>query len=124
MRYLTRTEHMPRAHQAHREWSPSRFLRWAADIGQNTRAVVAHQLEDRPHPEHGYRACLGILQLARRYDRVRLERACARAVALGTRRYQSIASILKQGLDSQPLSEPENHELPLHDNVRGPDYYH
>jgi transposase len=126
LRFSTLVDHMPRAHRAHREWSPGRFLHWGQDIGPCTRQVVQQQLENRPHPEHGYRACLGLLNLSRRYSRVRLEKACERALAIRSINYQSIASILKQGLDRQSL-EGDAHlqdDLPLHDNVRGADYYH
>ena len=74
-RYSTETAHMPKSHQAHRERSPGRFLNWAADIGPCTAQVVRQQPEDRPHPEYRYRACPGLLRLARRYDRTRLEKA-------------------------------------------------
>lgn len=125
-RFSTLVEHMPRSHRAHREWSPGRFLNWAQDIGPCTRQVVQQQLENRPHPEHGYRACLGLLNLSRRYSKTRLERACERALAIRSINYQSIASILKQGLDQQAL-EGDTHlqdDLPLHGNVRGASYYH
>ena len=124
--HSTVPEHMPRSHRAHSEWTPGRFLNWAQDIGPCTRQVVQQQLENRRHPEHGYRACLGLLKLARRYSKARLENACERALAIRSINYQSISSILKQGLDQQAL-EGDTHlqdELPLHDNVRGPDYYH
>jgi transposase len=126
LRFSTLVDHMPRSHRAHREWSPGRFLHWAQDIGPCTRQVVQQQLESRPHPEHGYRACLGLLNLSRRYSRTRLEKACERALAIRSINYQSIASILKQGLDRQSL-EGDAHlqdDLPLHDNVRGANYYH
>lgn len=125
-RFSTLVEHMPRSHRAHREWSPGRFLNWAADIGPCTRQVVQQQLENRPHPEHGYRACLGLLNLTRRYGKARLEKACERALVIRSINYQSIASILKQGLDQQTLEGDEHlqDDLPLHDNVRGADYYH
>jgi transposase len=125
-RFSTLVDHMPHSHRAHREWSPGRFLNWAQDIGPCTRQVVQQQLENRPHPEHGYRACLGLLNLSRRYSKARLEKACERALAIRSINYQSIASILKQGLDQQAL-EGDTHlqdELPLHGNVRGAGYYH
>ena len=88
--------------------------------------MVKRQLEDRPHPEHGYRSCLGLLNHARRYSKVRLEAACERALHIQSPSYRSVTSILKQGLDRQALSEQEDHqaELPLHANVRGAGYYH
>jgi len=125
-RFSTLTEHMPKSHQAHREWSPGRFMNWAADIGPCTAQVVKQQLENRPHPEHGYRACLGLLNLSRRYDRSRLEKACERALSIRSANYKSISSILKKGLDKQPVEKEEGvqGELPLHTNVRGASYYH
>lgn len=124
-RHSTLAEHMPAAHRAHRQWSPGRFINWAGDIGPATRGVVQAQLENRPHPEHGYRACLGLLNLSRHYGRARLEAACARAARIGSPSYRSIASILKHGLDrSRDDDTPGTAELPLHANVRGPGYYH
>jgi transposase len=125
-RYTTETSHMPKAHQAHRDWSPGRFIQWAQSIGPCTAQVIAQQLTDRPHPEHGYRACLGLLKLSRGYGKPRLEAACARALAIHSASYRSVASILKQALDQQPLpgDQASQAELPLHTNVRGPGYYH
>ena len=125
-RYSTDTAHMPKAHRAHRDWSPGRFLDWAKSIGPCTAQVIERQLTDRPHPEHGYRSCLGLLKLARGYSKPRLEAACQRALAIHSASYRSVASILKQGLDQQPLSDDQTSqaELPLHTNVRGPGYYH
>jgi hypothetical protein len=102
------------------------MLNWGATIGPRTGEVVRYPLESRPHPEQGYRACLGLMRLARHYGKERLEAACTRAVALGALRYRSVASILKAGLDRQPLPEPAQPELslPLHGNVRGSTYYH
>ena len=124
-RHTTLAEHMPRAHQAHLEWSPTRLIRWAATIGKKTEELVTAMLNDRPHPEQGYRSCLGILRLAKRYGPDRLEAACARAVVVGARSYRNVESILKRGLDRAALpAAPEAEVAPIdHENVRGPDYY-
>ena len=123
-RYSTLPEHMPASHRAHREWSPGRFLNWAQGIGPATLATVKHQLESRPHPEHGYRACLGLLNLARRYTPSRLEAACARARSIGSPTYRSVSSILSSGLDQQAMASAAEQSLPAHENIRGADYYH
>jgi len=118
---------MPKAHLKHLEWSPSRFIRWGEKIGPNTASLLQAILADRPHPEMGYRSCLGILRLARRFGEARLEKACARALAIRARSYRSVESILKHGLDRaeipQPSSPSSNQPL-LHENIRGEDYYH
>jgi len=122
--HTTLAEHMPKSHRAHAEWSPRRLLEWGARIGPNTAAVVDYQLTHKPHPEQGYRACLGLLALARHYGETRLEAACARAVALGSLTRRSVRSILIRGLDRVTTQAPETAALPLHENLRGPDYYH
>jgi transposase len=125
-RHTTLAEHMPAAHQKHLEWSPSRIIRWAGTIGPETAALVTAIMETRPHPEQGYRSCLGILRLARRHGETRLEAACARALRANARSYRHVESILKHGLDRQPLL-PMPEETPAeprtHENVRGPGYY-
>lgn len=123
-RFSTLPEHMPKSHRAHREWSPGRFLNWAQEIGPATLATIRHQLTDRPHPEHGYRACLGLLNLARRYSKARLEAACARAQRIGSPTYRSVSSILANGLDRQATGPAAEASLPSHGNIRGAHYYH
>jgi transposase len=126
--HTTVAEHMPAAHRAHSEWSPSRLVRWGQTVGPKTAALIEAILSDRPHPEQGYRSCLGILRLERRYGRERLEAACARALGAGARSYRHVDSILKHGLDRQPPKEPSaddrSRPLVLHENVRGGRYYH
>jgi transposase len=122
--HTTVPEHMPKAHQAHLEWSPSRMIRWGATVGPQTAALVQAILESRPHPEQGYRSCLGILRLARRYGDERLEAAAARAIAIGACSYRHVDSILKHGLDRLPPDADEPTRPVLHhENVRGADYY-
>ncbi|HET9489418.1 MAG TPA: IS21 family transposase [Methylomirabilota bacterium] len=124
-RHTTNPAHMPKAHQHHLEWTPSRLIRWAETIGPQTAALVAAILADRPHPEQGYRSCLGLLRLSRRDGAARLEAACARAFAAGARSYRHVDSILKHGLDHLPPLEPplQLTLVPVHEHLRGRDYY-
>jgi len=124
--HATVAEHMPAAHRKHQQWTPARFIHWAQGVGPATQDVVAEQLEQRPHPEHGYRACLGLRNLARHYGHARLEAACVRGRHIGSSNYRSIASILKNGLDRTPVDDAsvEAPTLPLHANLRGGGYYH
>jgi len=121
--YSTVKEHMPRAHQAHAEWKPSRLLRWAETVGPSTAALIQAIMADRPHPEQGYRACIGILRLGKEYSEARLEKACKRALACQCLSYRSVASILKNRLEDQELPEYPSQPLPVHENVRGSTYY-
>lgn len=122
--FTTLNEHRPKSHQKHLEWTPGRMVQWAQKIGPCCAQLVQQILESKPHPEQGYRACLGIIRLGKAAGQDRLEAACRRALHFGTCSYRSIDSILKHRLDQQPL-EPE---LPLnspdHSNLRGGAYYH
>lgn len=124
-RHTTDPAHMPKAHQRHLEWTPSRIIGWAQTIGPHTAALVEAILADRPHPEQGYRSCLGILRLAKRYAPARLEAACARAGSVAARSYRHVDAILKHGLDQVPLpAAAPSLVLPrTHEHVRGPQYY-
>lgn len=123
--YSTDPAHRPKSHQQHVEWSPSRLVQWGQSIGVATGAVVEHILASKPHPEQGYRACLGLFSLGKRFGKERLEAAATRAQRAETMTYRSIHSILTQGLDQAP-PEPimEETRLPAtHVNVRGATYY-
>jgi len=121
----TYPEHMPHAHRAHAEWTPSRLIAWAAKTGPATAQLVTDILASRPHPEQGYRACLGVLRLGKRYGGERLEAACARAVQLGAPRYRTVQNILATGLEHLPLDATvaPTPVIPLHPNLRGAAYY-
>jgi|HubBroStandDraft_5_1064220.scaffolds.fasta_scaffold63843_1 transposase len=124
-KHTTLAEHMPPSHKAYSEWSPGRFLNWALDIGPKTRDVIQYLLNQATHPEQSYRSCFGILSLAKRYGKDRLEAASCRALTIGSPRRHSIASILKKGLDQQPLrpSEPSTSSVLKHENIRGASHY-
>ena len=123
-RHTTSKEHMPPAHKHYAKWSPERFIRWANSIGPQTAELVEKIIASRPHPQQAYRSILGILRLEKSYDTDRLEKACTRALHLGTTSYRSIESILKNGLEKKNLHE-STEQIPLfdHDNIRGPHYY-
>ena len=124
-RHTTIAEHMPSSHRRYAEWTLERIGREAAAIGPSTAKLAELILESRPHPEQGYRACLGILRLARQYGADRLEAACDRGLDIGARSYGSIQSILKHGLDKRPARAARQGELlPDHPNIRGSRYYH
>jgi transposase len=124
-RPTTMVEHMPSSHRRYRDWTHERIQREAAAIGNDAAALVEIVLRSRPHPEQGFRSCIGILGLRKRYSAERLDAACAKALALGTRSYSSVAAILKNKQESKtaPQRETDQPSL-LHDNIRGPGYYH
>lgn len=123
-RHTTSDEHRSVLHQKHAEWTPERIVSWAKTIGANTALLVEKILTERKHPEHGYRSCLGIIRLEKKYGRDRLDAACARAVAVNGRSYKHVESILHNGLDRAALPTPDEPTTPIdHENVRGPDYY-
>jgi transposase len=122
-RHGTDPDHMPSAHRRYAEWTPERFRRWARSIGPSTEGLVAAVLANRPHPEQGFRTCLGVLRLFRGLDPARAEAVSARAVAIGALNYKSIASILANKLD-RDARQSESAAVIDHPNVRGPGYFH
>jgi len=122
---VTDNEHRPKSHQAHLEWTPSRLVNWAASVGPHTSRLFERILEDKPHPEMGYRACLGLMRLAREYSPQRMEGAAQRALETGACRYQSVKSILKNSLDGMPVASDLSSAPPSpHDYIRGSEYFH
>lgn len=120
---ITIPQHRPKSHQAHLEWTPSRMVSWAATIGPHTARLFERILEDKPHPEMGYRSCLGIIRLSTTYSPARVEAAADLALSSNACRYQSIKSILQRGLDQQPAVLPSSTPTPEHENLRGPQYF-
>jgi transposase len=124
-RHTTVKEHMPKSHQKWAQWSPQRFINWAARIGPHTATLIEIILKARAHPQQGFRSCLGILRLAKSYGDDRLEAACRRAVAIGGTSYKSVHSILKHNLDQKPLPHDDPNQTGIaHANIRGAAYYH
>jgi transposase len=122
--HSTTTQHMPKPHQHYAQWTPERLIRWAAKNGEATQELIATILASRPHPQQGFRPCLGIMSLEKTYGAQRLENACQRALAIGGISYKSVHAILKNGLDQKPLpSRSQTSFIIHHPNIRGPQYY-
>ncbi len=118
----TVVDHMPSSHRRYRNWTHERIQREAIATGDDTAALIEIVRRSRPHPEQGFRSCIGILGLRGRYGAERVDAACAKALALGTRSYASVAAILKNGQQDRP-AHTDQPSL-LHENIRGPGYYH
>ena len=123
-KHTTVREHMPSSHQRYADWTLERLKRQAGKIGRNTATLVELILTEKTHPEQGFRACIGILRLAKSYGAERLEAACARALEIGARSYTSVSSILKTNRDRQRPAAATDGPAIVHSNIRGPTYFH
>lgn len=121
--FTTDATHMPAAHRAHMEWTPQRLIHWGESIGPATAECVTRLITENKHPEHGYRACLGLLSLAKRYGRPRLEAACTVALQLGACQYRHVRDILANNRDRGASPDSCDWISPEHAHVRGPGYY-
>jgi len=122
--YTTLKEHMPPEHRAYAEWSPSRIVNWAGKTGTATARLVEKVMAERTYPEQAYKACLGIIHLSRHYEPDRVEAAAVRALKFNACSYRSMKAILAAGLDRQDNQENGSQmSLPLHQNIRGKEYY-
>ncbi len=122
--HTTLTEHMPKAHQVHAEYSLNFIIENAKKIGMNTITFVEHMLASRAFPQQAYRACYGLLRLEARFSATRLDKACAKGFLIGATRYQQIETMLKNQLEEVPLPENKPIENLIHHNIRGAEYYH
>jgi transposase len=122
--HTTVADHMPSSHRRYKNWTIDKIRADAKRIGPATAALCEQIIERRPHPEQGFRACLGIVRLANSYGDERVEAAAERAIAIGARTYSSVKSILDKKLDRR-AAEKRAAEAPtiLHPNIRGPRYY-
>jgi len=122
-RHGTHADHMPAAHRHYAEWSPARLQRWGADIGVNTEGLILAILARRPHPEQGFRTCMGVLRLFKTLEKSRAESVSAYALAIGALNSKSVTSIFTTNLDlAAPVEEGDS--VDCHANVRGPLYFH
>jgi transposase len=122
-KHSTLPDHMPKAHREYAEWTPQRIIAWAAQTGPATAGVVEQILSRKAYPEHGFRSCMGVISLGKRFSRERLEAACKRALAIRGVSYKSIKSILENNLDQKPLPEQLDLLPVSHENIRGTHYY-
>ena len=122
--FTTTPEHMPTSHREFAEWTPERIVSWAAGTGKATAQVVGAILSRKAYAEHGFRSCMGVISLGKRFSKERLEAACERALYIKGVNYRSIKSILENKLDQKPLPPQQQELLPVaHENLRGTDYY-
>ena len=121
--FTTVVEHLPERHQHQAQWTPERLIAWGERIGVACAGTVQKMLERQRHPEHAYRACLGLLSLSKRYGDARLEAACTLALSLGTCKYTHIRDILLNRRDLLQTSAAPEWTSPTHAHVRGANYY-
>lgn len=125
-RYTTVTAHMPEKHRAYAQWTPERLVRWAEKQGPYTAELSQKIIASRPHPQQGFRACMGLMRLGKSYGTDRLEAACQRALHIRSYRYKSVESILKNHMDKLPLDQEEAHQAvtqQTHEYIRGKTYF-
>jgi len=120
--YTTIKDHMPSNHRKYSDWNPQRFINWAKNTGENVELVIRTVLQSRQHPEQSFKACLGILSLAKKYDKERLDKACEKAIYFQYYSYRGIKNILENNLENyqEDIFQP----LPDHTNIRGNQYYY
>ena len=121
--YTTDKDHLASTHRFVSDWTPERFLQWADDIHEDVKLYILKILARKQHPEQAYKSCMGILSFGKKIGNDRLIKACQRALDYGIYNYKTIQSILEKGLDKNTEEETEPLEMPLHDNIRGEDYY-
>lgn len=122
-RYSTRDEHMPPAHKFVKGWSKAWFIAQAHQVGESTAELIQRIIESKRHPEQGFRAALGVLNLKKKYSPDRLEKAARRALHFGSLSCYSLKHMLAQGLEQEALPQKPQRKPLEHENIRGQHYY-
>lgn len=122
-KYTTLHTHMPPDHRHYAEWNPERFIRWAQSIGDNVEEIIKLVIKSRKHPEQAFKTCMGILNLVKEHEPDRLDMACERALDFGFYSYKRIKNILVRGLEKDLPTEPKEHCITSHENLRESGYY-
>ena len=121
----TQTEHMASAHRAVMEWTPSRMISWGRKFGDHTGKLMEEIMAKRPHPEMGFRSCMGILNRAKSIDADTVEAVSKRMLELQLFTVKNFENILRnkshEQVSTAPLemTPPDSH----HENVRGQQCY-
>lgn len=121
--YTTNRDHMPVHHKYYLDWSPQRIGSWAAKVGPNVKDLTSSILDEQKYPEQGYRICLGIINLAKKYGNLRVNNACFKAIGYRLYSYKAVKNMLDEGLESTDEEKVSQQMLPIHENIRGAIYY-
>lgn len=122
--YVTLKEHMPVNHTYNADWSSEYFISWAQQTGAWTKEYIEKILDKKQYPEQSYKSCMGILNMAAKTGKERLNNACKRALSYDAVSYNSIKNILERGLDKEEEQlDLFNVSISNHDNIRGSKYY-
>jgi len=122
--YSTKKEHMPQHHKFYAEWNPERILSWATDIGENVRVVSDYIMNNCKYPEQGFKSCVGIIGLSKKYSKERVNNACNIAISHKEYTYKFVNNLLAKGMDKVKMEQDElPFDLPAHENIRGTKYY-
>jgi transposase len=121
--YTTLKEHLASTHKFVTEWTPQRFINWAATIDESVKEFITRLLEKKQHPEQSYKSCMGVLSYAKKVGNERLINACRRALDYNIYNYKIIQRILENSLDMITNEKDPSQSLPEHNNIRGKNYY-
>jgi len=114
---------MPANHQFVDSWSPKRFINWATKIGEDVKEFIELVLDSREHPAQAFKVCIGILRLGEKYEKKIFNKVCRKAIELNCPSYRFINNSLKNKTYNIEDEQTDDPCLPLHDNIRGKDFY-
>lgn len=123
-KYTTDKEHLAPNHRFVSELSPERIVVLAEEIDKDVKTYILKILNHSKYQEQACKVCLGVLAFAKKVGKERLSKACQRALDYGIYNYKTIKKILEKGLDkNEDDVNAEVLKMPVHENIRGKDYY-
>ncbi len=118
----TNPEHQPEAHRAYAARTPESYVAWAKAIGPSTEIIVRAQF-DRVVPALGLPACDGLRKQVSIHGPEEVEAAASRAIEICSLTVKSVKSLLSTRRHRNRLADELQGDVPLHNNLRGPNYY-
>lgn len=117
-RYSTIPDHMPESHIAVRNGMDPEYLKKQASyVGENVLAFAVKLLDKGLLTPQHFKSCQGVISLARKYPKDRVDKACKRALVYNSITYKAVQGILEKNLD---LSQQEDlSSMPFNSNTRG-----
>lgn len=121
--YTTIKQHMAQDHQLVDGWNPHRLICWAEKMGGSVKEFIQLMLDHREHPQQAFKACLGVLNLGKKYNEGAMQLVCKKAIKINSISYRFIANSLKNKTYNIADEDPDDMKLPFHENIRGKEHY-
>ena len=120
--YSTVDEHLCSHHQHYLKRSPAYYIDKAKGKSEDFHRLVELVFQQKRYPEQLYRSCDGLFSLQSKTEPATFDKACRIATRHQIYSYKFIRKMLENKM-TEYEEEPKQQALPVHQNIRGKNYY-